>query len=93
MRATHKTAKTTKGWRKAAPHIPSERRALLARCGRRAFLDPDNLAFPVMPKKGSCVVDCEGVRSALSRARQFGHKAIAAEAEAMGGRAGCRWAR
>jgi hypothetical protein len=92
MKATYKTARTTKGWRKRAPKTVSERRALLARCGSKAFLDAKNLKFPVMAKTGPCVLDCEGVRAAKSRARQFHHGKVATKAVRMGRRAACHWA-
>lgn len=92
MKATHRTARTTKGWRARAPKLRSERRALLARCGSRAFLQPSKLKFPIMAKSGPCVVDCEALRAAKSRAAQFGHSAVAKKAESKGKRAACRWA-
>jgi hypothetical protein len=93
MRATHRKAKTTKGWRKAAPKIPSERRALLARCGKKAFLEPSKLKFPIMPKHGACRPDCEGLRSAFARANQYGHTTIAARARKKAKAARCAWVR
>lgn len=92
MKATHKRARTTKGWRARAPKIPSERRELYARCGAKAFLEPKNLKFPVMAKTGPCVVDCEGLRAALSRAKQYRHPKAAAKAKRLGKRAACHWA-
>lgn len=91
MKATHKSARTTKGWKKRAPRTPHERRALLAHCGAKAFLDPKNLKFPVMAKSGRCIVDCEGLRAAKSRARQFHHAKVAVKATRMGKRAACHW--
>lgn len=91
MRATHRASRTTKGWRKLAPKIPSERRALLARCGTKAFLDPRKLKFPIMAKKGPCVADCEGLRAAYARAKQYRHPTAAAKAKRLGKRAKCHW--
>jgi len=93
MRTTQRAASRVKGWGKVAPRTTNERRALLARCGRAAFLDPDGLRFPVMPKAGGCVVDCRGARVAYSRARQYGHRAVAARAKRIGERGACAWAR
>lgn len=92
MKASHKTARSTKGWRKRAPYLKSERRALLARCGAKAFLDAKHLKFPVMAKDGPCRIDCEGLRAAKSRAAQFHHRKVAVKVERMGKRASCRWA-
>lgn len=72
-----------KGWHKRAPKTGRDRRALLARCGRDAFLEPGNLKFPVVAKTGGCAVDCAGAQAALVRARQFGHKAAAAKARTL----------
>lgn len=92
MKAVRKTSKTTKGWGKLSPKTVSERRALLARCGVKAFLSPSKLKFPVMGKTGPCVVDCEGLRSALARAAQFKHPSAEKKARKMGKLAKCRWA-
>ena len=92
MRASHRDARSTRGWRARAPHLVSERRALLARCGAKAFLDAKRLKFPVMAKSGPCKIDCEGLRAALSRARQFRHARAGAKARRMGARARCHWA-
>lgn len=69
-----------KGWSKRAPKTMKQRRALLARCGTKAFLDPKNLKFPIMAKSGPCVPDCGGVKAAYSRARQFKRSKVSAKA-------------
>lgn len=92
MRAKNKRARTTKGWRRRAPKTKREREALYARCGAKAFLDPKNLKFPVMGKTGPCVPDCEGVRAAYSRAKQYRHRKAAGKAKRLGTRAACHWA-
>jgi len=91
MRVVHRAARTTKGWRKRAPHIPSDRRALKARCGAKAFLDPAHLKFPIMAKTGPCAVDCEGLRTAYARAKQFRHTKIATKAIGKATAAKCAW--
>ena len=93
MRASHKKARTTKGWRKRAPHLLSERRALKARCGAKAFLDPKRLKFPIVAKSGGCAVDCAGLEAAIRRAGQFKHRKVEAKGKRMGKRAACHWAR
>jgi hypothetical protein len=82
----------SKSWRSRAPKTKRERRALLARCGAKAFLQPSKLKFPIMAKRGPCVPDCAGLRAAKSRAAQYGHRTVAKKAEAKGKRASCRWA-
>lgn len=91
MKAKHKMARSTKGWRKLAPKTPTERRKLLAHCGAKAFLDPKKLKFPVMAKHGPCVVDCEGLRTAYARAKQFHHTKAAGKAKRLANRAACAW--
>lgn len=76
-------------WRRNAPKTKAERRALLARCGSRAFLQPGKLKFPIMRKHGPCVVDCAGLKAAKSRASQYGHRAVAKKATAKASRAAC----
>jgi hypothetical protein len=90
---THRTAKSAKGWRKAAPKGKRQRRAVISRCGRSAFLMPDALKFPVVGKSGGCAPDCRAVRAALYRARQHGYVEVAGKARALGRRLGCSWAR
>jgi hypothetical protein len=68
-----------------------DRRALKARCGARAFLDPKNLKFPVMAKSGACIVSCAGLRAAFSRARQYHHPRVASAAKKKATRATCAW--
>lgn len=92
-RALDRGSKTTKGWRKHAPKTKSQREALFARCGRRAFLQPDKLKFPIMRKTGPCVPDCEGIRAAKSRAGQYHHRGVKAKANRLGKTAACHWAR
>jgi hypothetical protein len=92
VRAKNKRSRTTKGWSKLAPKTAREREALYARCGAKAFLDPKNLKFPVMAKRGPCVVDCAGIRAAKSRAGQYKHRKVKAQATRMGERAACTWA-
>lgn len=91
MKARHRTATTTKGWSKLAPKKPSDRRALLARCGTKAFLQPSKLKFPIMAKTGACIVDCEGLRTAYARAKQFKHPSVAAKARKKAKAARCSW--
>ena len=92
MRASHRKARSTKGWRKRAPKLVSERRALYARCGAKAFLDPKHLKFPIMAKSGPCVIDCAGLESAVRRAGQYKHRKIETKASRLGKRAACHWA-
>lgn len=85
------TTETKKGWRKRAPLTISERRELLEKYGRRAFLLPDELKFPVVDKKGR--YDCMGILSAFRRARQYGYDDVAEKALRLAKRIGCEWAK
>ena len=96
----------TRGWHKVSPKTMKQRRQLFDRCGRKAFLDPKNLSFPIIAKSGPCVVDCQGLLAAKSRAAQMvtrsknaGRKKdaakyarIAKKAEQKGVRNSCAWA-
>lgn len=94
MQATHRAARTVKGWGSRKPRRKRERGGLLARCGCRAFLDCSRLKYPFMSKaSGKCRVDCQGLRAAMSRAAQYHHPQLVAKARRIGHAAGCRWAR
>jgi len=97
VRASHAQAHTTKGWLKAAPKTRKAREALYHRCGAGAFLvpnasNPGMSKFPVMTKRGRCVVDCRGLRIALTRAKQHKYSAAYRKADALGKKGKCRWA-
>ena len=95
-RATHQTARSVKGWGKAKPKTQRERKALAKRCGRRAFMVPKTLAFPVMGKRAKgCKVDCRGLLEAKQRASTHRRKypGLVKRIDALGKRAKCRWAR
>jgi hypothetical protein len=99
-RGTHRSSTSTKGWSRSAPDAGPERRALAARCGiDRAFLKPNRKrpgqsGYPVMAAKTRiCAPDCKGLQAAYRRARQLGHKKIAAKAVRRGKAASCTWAR
>jgi len=79
----------------------------MERCGRKAFLDPDELAYPVMSKgTKKCGFDCAGLQAAYKRGRQQAseaaeggfrkdaqkHNSVARKAHQKGKQLGCRWA-
>ncbi len=70
----------TRGWKRLSPGT-SERRTMLAKCGRRCFLGP-KISYPICTK-GTCKVNRKGVQSAYNRARQFKRTAIASKAKKM----------
>ena len=67
-------------WSRVAPKSIGDRRAVLAKCGRRCFLGPGK-SFPICARLGSgagsgsgsgaCKVDRRGVAAAYSRAREW----------------------
>ena len=66
----------TRKWSRMAPKSIGDRRAVLAKCGRRCFLGPGK-SFPICARLGSgsgsgtCKVDRRGVAAAYSRAREW----------------------
>jgi hypothetical protein len=68
------SSRQSRGWSRVAPKTVGDRRAVLAKCGRRCFLGP-GLTFPVCARAsasaGDCKVDRRGVAAAYSRARQW----------------------
>ena len=76
----------TRGWGAAAPKRGKERHALMNKCGRQCFLQPENEGFPIcaaLREGQGCEVDCRGVTAAFSRARQYKHGGIAQRARAI----------
>lgn len=90
MATRNRRSHSAKGWKRLAPHTRGDRRKLLARCGAKAFLLPKQLKYPVMAKSGPCVVDCTGLRAALSRAARFSPKAKA-KAKRLAHAHRCAW--
>lgn len=92
-----KRRKPAKGWGKVAPKTRSARRRLLARCGRKAFLQPGakpEPKYPVVSKyTRDCKPDCRGLLAAKRRADQYDHPSLARKAQRMAKQAGCRWTR
>lgn len=92
-KSTHRKTKTTKGWSARAPKTQKQRKALLARCGPSAFLQPKQLKYPVMAATGPCVIDCRGVRAAKSRAGQYRHPGLEKKADKVAKKSVCTWER
>lgn len=81
-----------KGWGKAAPRTTWERRKLLDRCGRKAFLAPDTLSYPVVAAKSrTCRPDCRGLLAAKRRADQYRRPDLARKAQRLAKQARCPW--
>lgn len=71
----------TRGWKKASPKPGSQRVAMMSKCGKKCFLSPKNLKFPIC--RTNCVEDCRGIAAAKSRASQYKYTAIANRASAL----------
>lgn len=83
----------TRGWAAMSPQRGRERHELKAKCGNRAFLEPENEGFPVMSASRvgeGCHYNCKGIQSAYNRANQYKHFDIARKAENLG-RTHCGW--
>ena len=74
-------------------HSTSVRKKMLEKYGKVAFLDPDNLKFPIVnPQTGK--IDCRLLYAARSRALQFagrkpGYRELAAKAKSLYQKYGC----
>ena len=74
----------TRGWKKEAPKLLSQRRKLSKRCGNKCFLMPKELKFPICPYKSKgCKISCKGLLSAKIRSRQFRYEKVSKRATAM----------
>lgn len=79
---------STRGWAAAAPSRGVPRKVLHDVCHDAAFLMPEHLMFPIMPKCGngnepskcSCKIDCRALQAAYNRARQHKYTNVAAAA-------------
>ncbi len=74
-------------------HTTSTRKKMLEKYGEKAFLDPDNLKFPIVnPNTGK--IDCRLLYAARTRALQFagrktGYRELAAKAKSLYQQYGC----
>lgn len=69
------------------------RRQMLEKCGKKSFLLPDQLKFPIM-NPDNCKIDCKLLYSAYVRAKQFsgktpGYREIANKAKEILKEEGC----
>jgi hypothetical protein len=99
-KGTHLKTTSTRGWAKASPDKVTERRRIMDRCGRGAFLLIDKTKtgkskpeFPIVAKGGGCSPDCRGLWAAKQRAAQTGRRSIEKRATQIAKGAGCRWAK
>jgi len=82
-RSKRSLASATRGWKKMNPKNISTRREMMSKCGRKCFLMPDELKFPICSKSGSCKLNCRGVVSAKVRAGQWKYKSVMKKADVL----------
>jgi hypothetical protein len=74
MGSEQSRSRSSHKWSRIAPKSIGDRRAVLAKCGRRCFLGPGK-SFPICARlgsgSGSCKIDRRGVAAAYSRAREW----------------------
>ncbi len=57
--ANNKKALSASGWKYNKPHTKNERKALISNFGKKCFLKPDELKYPVCDRNGN--FDCKGI--------------------------------
>tara|TARA_B100000073_G_C23742277_1_gene574100 strand:- start:597 stop:959 length:363 start_codon:yes stop_codon:yes gene_type:complete len=55
----NKNSLSASGWKYNKPHTKEERKALISNFGKKCFLKPDELKYPVCDKNGN--FDCKGI--------------------------------
>ena len=69
-------SRSSRKWSRVSPKSIGDRRAVLAKCGRRCFLGPGK-SFPICARlgaagtAGTCKIDRHGVQAAYSRASEW----------------------
>lgn len=85
----------TAGWHAASPQKGRQRQTLYKKCGRKCFLRPNDLGYPICQKcngdRCSCKVDCRATRAAYSYARKYKASNIANAARRVAKQVGCEW--
>lgn len=77
------SSRPSKGWKKSAPRLLSARRALIANCGAKCFLDPRRLKYPICDKSMDCKIQCAGLLAAAVRSAQFKNRRVQKKARKM----------
>ncbi len=92
-RKSRQKSKRKRSWKKNAPRLRSQRKKLYKRCGRKCFLDAENLKFPICSKYArKCTISNIGLLSAYKRAMQYKYYDIAEKAIKLGRKHGFHWA-
>ncbi len=101
MEVKNKESLSAKGWGKVKPHTREERIESMRNHGKKCFLKPDELKYPVCDKNGD--YDCKGIiaakfwadtadtKSKKSRKkRPYSFKKISKSARKLGKKLGCK---
>tara|TARA_Y100000389_G_scaffold64649_2_gene60720 strand:+ start:3093 stop:3500 length:408 start_codon:yes stop_codon:yes gene_type:complete len=64
MKAKYSDKATISGWKFAKPHTPAERKEMLDKYGKRCYLLPEEMKYPVCDKNDG-EYDCRGIRSSI----------------------------
>jgi hypothetical protein len=81
-RSKRSLSQPARGWKKLKPNKTSERKSMLSRCGKKCFLLPSQLKFPIC-SKGSCKINCKGLVAAKNRAAQWKYSSVLKKASKM----------
>jgi hypothetical protein len=76
----------TRSWSAQSPQR-RERHELKAKCGDKAFLDPEQEKYPVMAAlrvNDKCEYNCYGIQSSINRSCQYNRLDIAEKAQKLG---------
>lgn len=76
-------------WAKKKPHLITERRSLLENCGKRCFLLPEQMKFPICNKTLPCEYNCRGLKAASARAGQWKYKDVLKKSKRLSEALGC----
>lgn len=90
---TFSVDRTNVPWGEKKPHKVGERRKLLEKCGKDAFLLPDKMKFPVCnkidKKTTKCTYNCRGLKAASSRAGQWKYDKVLKKSKEITKTLGC----
>ncbi len=69
------------GWN--PPKTKKGRKELLDKCGKKAFLEPSDLKYPVVQNQKTCKIERQGVIAAKKRAAQYHHPELVEKADKL----------
>jgi len=85
----------TSYWDAISPRTGEERQTVRSNCGRKCFLMPAQMKFPICRSCGrshcSCAPDCSALKAAVIRSGQWGYQGVHRRARKMFDDLGCAW--